>query len=282
MVTVNKQPLDQQIKAFKTSSSFTSGDTLSFSIKFTPELSLPGKFNPETYLTTSNISTSGRVAVICPGNGGLCVEALHRGAAIVAAYEPRNIYHRSIIKVAEFCDAAVGKTFTCDTGKATPQSGIYDLIIWSEGLEDLPSPAEFFTSVLKALRPGGELLIEVAHGTHGLLPTQTNSWKPSIDSFESTIKKLGDYEIASSRPGRNQLRVIYKIRNKMPAPAPIAALVPPPAVQAPAVQASAPELTEIEKLMYEDPVDPPAPPKRRPRKAKQAPPETPPQPPLTN
>ena len=35
MVTANQQPLDQQLKAFRQSSSFTPGDTLCFSIKFT-------------------------------------------------------------------------------------------------------------------------------------------------------------------------------------------------------------------------------------------------------
>lgn len=275
MVTVN-QPLDQRIKAFKQSSAFSSGDNLSFSIKFTDELGLPGKYNPEAYMTTSNISVAGRVAVICPGNGGICVELLHRGAAVVEAFEPRSVYHKALPMVSGFCNAAIGKSFSYSIDKSLPQAGLYDLVVWTEGLDEIRDPAIHLVSALRSLRSGGELLIEVAHGTHGLLPNQTNSWKPTIDSFESSIKKLGDYEIASSRPGRNQLRIIYKIKSKVPTP-----VAPPPAPKP--VEASAiPQLSEEEMKMYDRPVDPPQPPKRRPRKAKQAPPEMPPETPLAN
>ena len=147
-----------------------------------------------------------------PG-GGLCVEALHAGAATVTAFEPRNLYHKSIAKVSEFCEAALGKTFGHSTVRPMLQIGAYDLIIWSEGLDEIRDPAEFFRSVVGGLRPGGTLLIEVSHGTNAPLPKSTNAWRPSIDSFESTIKSLNDLEIVAKRPGRNQLRIIYTIRN---------------------------------------------------------------------
>jgi SAM-dependent methyltransferase len=261
MVTTNKPPLVDQIKAFKQSSAFTSGDALSFSIKFTDALSLPGKFNPETYLTASGIAINGVVGIVCPGNGGLCVEALHRGAVSVTAFEPRNVYFKALAKVAEFCEAATGKTYSYDTSRPTLQTAAYDLIIWSEGLDEIRDPAEFFKSVVAGLRPGGTLLIEVAYGAHAALPKNTNSWKPSADNFEATIKGLGNLEIVSKLPGRNQLRSIYTIKNTT---APLA-VVP--------VTTDQPTALEVET---------PVTPKRRGRKPKQAPPESPPVEPLAN
>lgn len=212
MTTTNKQPLDQQIKEFRQSSSFTPGDALSFSVKFTETLSLPGRHDPATYLQLDHHDLTGRVAIVCPGNGGLCVEALKRGFTSVDAFEPRNVYHKSIAKVAEFCKAILNKTYSYSTSKGSLDQGRYDLIIWSEGLDEIRDPATLFRGALEALKPGGAIYVEVSHGTHTSLPKSTNAWRPSIDSFESTIKSIGDLTIESRRPGRNQLRVIYEIR----------------------------------------------------------------------
>lgn len=231
MVTMNNQALDHQIKTFKQSSSFTSGDALSFVVRFTDVLSLPGKYDPADYLRVDPDEVSGRVAVICPANGGLCVELIKRGSASVSAFEPRNIYHKSIAKVAEFCKASLGRTYGYSTTQSELEPDAYDLIVWSEGLDEIRDPAEFFRSVLRSLKPGGAIYIEVAHGAHGVLPKSTNAWRPTIDAFESTIAAIGGLTIEAKRPGRNQLRLIYKIVR-----APVAgAQTSAPAITLPAV-----------------------------------------------
>lgn len=219
MVTTNKQPLEDQVKAFKSSSAFTPGDALSFSIKINNLLSLPGRHDPAAYMGSLMNELSGKVAVICPGNGGLCIEALRRGAESVAAFEPRSVYHKALSKIAEFYQEANGRTFGVNNSRLGLNQASFDTIFWTEGLDEIQNPEALFDDVLAALKPGGRLFIEVSHGNHGPMPKVTNSWKPSIASFESTIKKVNDLSITSKKPGRNQLRIIYEIKRSAPVPA---------------------------------------------------------------
>lgn len=271
MTTTNKLPLDQQVKAFKQSSSFTAGDALSFGIKFNDTVSLPGRHDPAAYITSHDIPMVGNIAIVCPGNGGLCAEALRRGAANVAAFEPRDVYRKSIAKVAEFCEALGGKRFDYKISREVAPPDTFDTIVWSEGLDDIRDPAEFFKGVVKSLRPGGTLVIEVSHGTHAPLPKTTNAWRPSLESFESTIKAFGNLAIVIKKPGRNQLRVVYKIKNTAApaqtqtvlAPAPLAAAAALPEEQ---VIATGSDAAEEEMTMIYD--NDAATPKRRSRKPK--------------
>lgn len=275
MVTTN-QTLEQQLKAFRQSSSFTPGDTFSFSIKFNDTLSLPGKHDPAAYLDKSGVDLSGDVCVVCPANGGLCVELLKRGTRSVMVFEPRPIYQKAINEVTKFAAAALGKPVLGVRYQVTQnspfESNCYDTIIWSEGLEDIRDPANLLKAILNGLRPGGTLVIEVALGGHAVLPATINSWKPTAENFEASIKKFEGFEITAKRPGRNQMRTIYTIKNtKVPPTATVlSSAAPTEAVDAPkpAKEQVIEQSEEEKKALYESPLPETPAPKRRPRKPK--------------
>lgn len=275
MVTTN-QAWEQQLKAFKQSSAFTPGDAFSFSIKFNEVLSLPGKYDPAAYLDKLGVDLSGNNCIVCPGNGGLCIELLKRGFQ-VSIFEPRTYYHQAITKVASFAAGILGKQVTnirFQLNQTVPfETGCYDTIIWSEGLDEIRDPAVPLKTVLGGLRPGGQLIIELNLGSHDVLPTSINSWKPTLANFEASIKKLDGFEIVGKRPGRNQMRTIFTIKNVKvpPTTTVLASALPtetPVATKSPAANDPLEQSEEEKKALYESPIpDAPAQ-KRRPRKPK--------------
>ena len=206
--------IDMRIKAFKASSFFTAGDPYSFSVDLGDGFSLPGKYNPKDYLSRLTMGIEGKnVLVVCPANSGLCLEAIHAGASTVVGFEPRHLYHRPMSTIAEFADELVGTTFIHRTGDADLIEK-FDVVIWAEGVDDIPHPKSVFNKVLDAIAPEGTFYLELATGTHDVLPDMTNCWKPSEDAVKETIESYGNFEVISSSVGRNQVRKIFTIVNQ--------------------------------------------------------------------
>lgn len=266
-----QSPLADNVSTFSKSSAFTPGDAYSFRVRIADKIELPGKFDPALYLQF-NPRIAGRVAVVCPANGGLCAELLRRGVREVVAFEPRNQYFKAIAAVAQFVERGLGRTFAVHTRMPTVADGEFETIFWPEGLEDLRDPKIPFEQTLACLAPGGNLYIEVHHGSHGALPKNTNCWRPSIAAFEQSVASLGSWPIRAKFSGRNAMRQIYTIHDTRepilvtpdepaPAPQPIPAAEvesPPPEVVTPSVSVPASELREAEELAaFDEPGDPP-------------------------
>lgn len=205
--------IDLRIKTFKASSSFTPGDPLSFSIKLSEDVQLPGRYDPDEYLQRLGADLAGKnVLVVCPGNGGLCAAAINAGASTVVALEPRNLYARPLNAVASFTSEVTGTTFSQRSlGEKLVEK--FDVAIWPEGVDEIVHPKNAFESVLGALAPGGMLYLELAHAHHGKLPDQINSWRPSKSAFEETLADYASLAVVSELEGRNQIRTIYTIKN---------------------------------------------------------------------
>jgi len=207
--------LEYRIKAFKSSSSFTPGDPQSFSIALSEDVALPGRFDPLAYVeqfgSEANFGDK-NVLVVCPGNGGLCVAALRGGASTVVAVEPRTIYDRALTSVSDFASEVIGATFSRRaSGERLVEK--FDVVFWTEGLDEVAHPKALFEAAIASLAPGGRLFIEVAHGTHGVLPESTNSWRPTKDGFKATIAALGTVALVSELEGRDQVRSIYVVQD---------------------------------------------------------------------
>src|SRR5277367_269474 len=94
------ESLKNQVNKLRHSSNFTAGDPGSFIVPIVKgQVELPGKYDPATYLDNVELRKIDNLAVVFPGNGGLCAEAVHRGATMVWAIEPRNQFSRAILSV---------------------------------------------------------------------------------------------------------------------------------------------------------------------------------------
>jgi threonine dehydrogenase-like Zn-dependent dehydrogenase len=205
--------IETRIKSFKASSFFTAGDPYSFSVKLSDEFALPGKYNPRDYLARLGLELEGKnVLVVCPGNSGLCIEAIHAGASTVVGFEPRTIYLRPMNTIAEFVDELVGTSFIRRKADAELVEK-FDVVIWAEGVDDIPHPRQIFNKVFDAIAPGGQFCLEIGLGTHGELPLTTNCWKPTSQAVVSTVESYGDFSVIGKSAGRNQTRKIFTIAN---------------------------------------------------------------------
>ena len=207
------ETIENRIKSFKASSFFTAGDPYSFSITLNDEFKLPGKYDPEDYIARLGLELEGKnVLIVCPANSGLCLEAIHAGASTVVGFEPRHLYHRPMVAIAEFADELVGTTFIHRTGDSDLVEK-FDVVIWAEGVDDIPHPKVVFDKVFDAVAPGGRFYLELATGTHDVLPETTNCWKPTVEAVEETVGAYGDFEVIGTASGRNQIRKIFTIIN---------------------------------------------------------------------
>ena len=212
-MTTAELDLDLRLRTFKASSSFTPGDALSFSIHFGDDISLPGRHDPVAYMEQLAIDVAGKnVLIVCPGNAGLAVAALRAGASTVVVLEPRNVYHRAIPQISEFASEVIGATFSQRTDSSKLVES-FDLVLWSEGLDDISHPKALVEQVIAAMKKGSTIYWEINHGQNGVLPESTNAWRPSEDGFKATLSQLGDLKIVSTLEGRGQTRKIYTIQN---------------------------------------------------------------------
>lgn len=207
------ETIEFRLKTFKSSSAFTPGDPLSFSIVLNEEHGLPGKFDAGDYIRSLGADAAvedKNVLVVCPGNGGLCVEALKAGASTVVALEPRPLYGQALSAISDFTSEVLGTTFS-RRNPGTKLVEKFDVIFWTEGLDEIVHPKGLFSAVVNSLAPGGHLYIEVNHGHHQRLPESINSWRPSEAAFKETLQ---DYpvSIVSELSGRNQSRTIYTLQ----------------------------------------------------------------------
>jgi SAM-dependent methyltransferase len=213
--------LKAAVERLKDSSHFASGDPTTFSVTFLRhELELPGPSDPERYLDLCKrkfqleIADGAEVAVVCPGNGGLCAEAFLAGAKRVLAIEPRPRFADAIDKVMAHLQA-VEPERDSRTFRAWPQPthgnviDKFDLIFWPEGLEETTTPLAILESVLKLLKPQGALVVEVMHGQQDVPSTPTiNSWRPTRAAFVQVGCELTGEKMLPEVPGRTG-RTIY-------------------------------------------------------------------------
>lgn len=215
--------LKNEVEAFRRTNAFTPGDAGSFSIPLIRgEIELPGKYDPKKYLYDLQIMdlTDKRVAVMFPGNGGLCIEAINLGAVDVWAVEPRNNYAKALSTFSTMISQVKGRAFTtaANLNEFVEMNGKFDVVLWSEGLEQLKNPVAILTSVWKLLAPGGKLFIEVVHGEHEIPTRAINQWKPKEAVFAQVLKGIiGDAPVRSMN-GRLQRRTIYEVTNPVQTP----------------------------------------------------------------
>lgn len=214
------------VNKFRKSSAFTPGDAFSFAVKINDTASLPGKFDPRTYLDAIGFVAAKRVAVVCAANGGLCTELLRRGAGEVVAFEPRNQYFKSLAQVASFYSKAHDSSFKVELRLPDAKDGVFDLIIWSEGVDDIRDPIQPLQAMLGALAPAGRMFIEVTHGTHAASPVRVNSWRPSAEAFIETLTKNKNIKPVRAIKGRHSNRQIHEIVNTFSERAPVVTAAP--------------------------------------------------------
>ncbi len=205
MPLTNVVLLQELIDKLKRSSKFSPGDQGSFKVFFDKGLELPGKDNPSDYLKSLNIKSLGKTAVLFAGNGGLCVE-LCKIATSVTAYEPRLQYEIALREVDNINQLCSGNKF--ENSKVWPE-GLFETVIWTEGLDTLKSPMVTLSSVYDLLEDGGTLFVEVTCGEQ--ISTGGNSWKPTEKVFANLITKHFPNALVSTQKGRLQRRIIYKI-----------------------------------------------------------------------
>jgi hypothetical protein len=217
------EDLRNSVERFKTSSSFTSGDPTAFAIPLLPdELELPGPNSPKTYMAQLEhklgvmLAPKSAVAVICPGSGGLCAQVLHQGANRIVAIEPRYRYADAIETVISLLrQVAPDRDLSTFRGWPVPkhrdQLGLFDLILWPEGLEEATAPLSVLTAALLCLKPTGSLIVEVVHGEQGLPTQPINSWRPSEPGWQQAVASIPAARLAGETLGRSQLRKIYRL-----------------------------------------------------------------------
>ena len=176
-------------------------------------MTLPGKYDPSGYMQNLGVNVAGQnVLVVCPGNAGLAVAALRAGASTVVVLEPRSIYHRSLPEVSAFASEIIGATFSQrDIDDKLVEA--FDIVFWSEGLDEIPHPKELVKKVFASMAQGAMLYWEINHGHNGKLPESTNAWRPTPAAFTETLTELGDLEVVTELGGRSQTRKIYAIKN---------------------------------------------------------------------
>jgi len=257
--------IQNEVEALKTSSAFRSGDSLTFAVRVVElEAELPGPCDPEKYLDLVrrklgvSLEKGDRVLVVGAGNGGMCAEALLAGASEVLACEPRYRYFDAIEKINRLLDE-VHVEPTCRTFRGWPTTGSldslgrFDLVLWTEGLDECQNPAQAVTAILQLLKADGRAVIEVAHGAHGIPDGKINSFFPSEGAWIGLIEDLTGRGPSGSHPGRAENRVIYALgRNAKVgevAPTPKDALPPfPKDAPKPAPKPETPEEPRVEGL----------------------------------
>lgn len=211
-MTTTELDRDLRLKTFKHSSSFTPGDPFSFSIDFGNGASLPGKYDPAEYISRLGVDVVGKnVLVVCPGNAGLAVECVKGCASTVVILEPRIVYHRALGPISEFATEVVGASFSQRRDEKLVE--MFDIVLWSEGLDEVSGPKGLLQKVLDSMRQGGSLYVEVNHGHQTALQDSVNSWRPTKEAFQTSLAALADLEFVSELQGRSQTRTIYTITN---------------------------------------------------------------------
>lgn len=210
--------LKELLDKLKVSSNFSAGDAGSFRIEIIKgSLGLPGKYGASDYFDALQLPdiTDTTVAVVFPGTGGLCVEALVRGATNVWAFEPREHHHKALAIISDVTLRALGKSFSIISNarwlSQRASAPKFDTIIWSEGLEQSTQPLVALEYVSSLLASGGSLFIEVVHGQQDSPGATINSWRPKEAVFMKEAAKIFKDATFKAMRGRLDRRIIYKI-----------------------------------------------------------------------
>ena len=270
---MNTTQLMEKVESLKHSSAFRAGDATTFGVRIlVHEAELPGPCKAADYMGLVKrklgveFKAGERVLVVGAGNGGLCAEALLAGAAEVLAVEPRYRYFDGI----EAVIGLLGEVYpdaACRTFRGWPSTGAgnslgrFDLILWSEGLEEAPNPVENLTAVLQLLKPTGRAVIEVTHGDMGIPAGKTNAFFPSEDTWTSMLEGLTGEGPMAATQGRAGRRMVYAIGRN----AAIGTVKPTPTPGLPAFPKDPPPQTVYRSTFRADvapaqPAPPPPPP----------------------
>jgi len=207
-------------RRFANSSKFRHGDNTSFRIHLdrSGKRFLPGKHDPKTYLDRLDINkVAGKTAVICPANGGLVAEMIHRGSDEVHAFEPRKTFHDGFKGAMAFVDKGDSVVmFHPRWSLARELKGEFSMILWTENFDTCGSPITHLKNVLSMLASDGVLIMEVIHGNHMSPSMNMNRWNPLKEEFKKFIERdcLG-FSANEISLGRFDRRVIYKIQPEM-------------------------------------------------------------------
>jgi hypothetical protein len=178
-------------------------------------VTLPGNEIPEAYLDMMGVPEVKRAMVVCPGNGGLVAALLARGAEEVVALEFRSRFHDALEAVLILVSKglrAEEKEGRYKIVRTIPEEendlGQFDLIIWTEGVEEITRPKATFRALSKLVGPGGKMIVEVYHGKHEWVD-RINSWKPSGDAFLKMGMECFGKCWTDKRPSRREGGRIY-------------------------------------------------------------------------
>ncbi len=210
------EALAVEAKQFARSSSYQYGDRTSFGVRLTNEILLPGKCSAAKYLDDLGLDkVPERVMVVCPGNGGLVTECFLRGAKFVLVCETRPRFEQGIQGVLRLLTTAwrlenkhkLTHQRIDDWPEVGREQGFadMDLILWSEGVDEITFPKKIFRGVADCLSPGGRLIVEINHGTNKWVE-EINSWRPNghavldmVDEIFGTPPETSAGRLSTSR-----------------------------------------------------------------------------------
>jgi hypothetical protein len=215
------QALASEAERFVKSSAYRFGDRTGFAVQLHESISLPGNNSAADYLDKLGLeSVPERVAVVCPGNGGLVAECFTRGAKFVLALEPRPRFNAGLQGVFDLLDKVWQLEETNDLSHAwveewwpqIDQDGYtdFDLILWPEGVEEITTPKAIFQGLADLLLPGGKLIVELSVGNRPWVE-KINSWRPSKEAVLDMSKEIFDGETLDEQAGRNDTARIYTL-----------------------------------------------------------------------
>ena len=245
--------LQQEAEKLTKSSAFRYGDATSFSVPLAQGVSLPGTSSPADYLTLLDLKeVPARVLVVGAANGGIVAELLKRGAKEVIAIETRDRFHNSLPAVlgllAKGLQAEEKKGLAFRIFPDLPVTedqqktlGLFDLILWPEGSDEVTEPKKVLQGLAACLSPTGKLYAEILHGSHGW-SDRINSWRPNMDAMIEASQVVFGKAWDNVHAGRGETRRIYALSHaKRPeAPKPEEPKVEAPKPEAPKAPAPAP------------------------------------------
>jgi len=217
--------LIEKAKTFEKSSSYRHGDRTSFAIRLHEKIVLLGSCSATNYLDDLGLDKlPERVMVVCPGNGGLVAECYQRGARQVVAVEPRFRFQDTLRRVLEMLSQAWLLEEEEDEKKkkgrhhqfvaAFPEAGKeqgfldFDLILWAEGVDEITTPKAIFQGLADCLNPGGQLVVELAHGSHQWVE-QINSWRPTGHAVVDMANEIFGGPPTETKAGRSDTSRVF-------------------------------------------------------------------------
>lgn len=153
--------------------------------------------------------------------GGFCIEAAKRGAKKVIGLEASPAILRSAKMLCEFVVQLDPETnYGVIEYKPFGVDGLLDVdgdfVVCFSGVQTTRNPKWFLEKLVRMVRPGGVLLLELKNGEHQLvlgknLPPRINCWEPTHEAMLESLKEL-HLNVEGSEQGRAFGRTLYRCR----------------------------------------------------------------------